>query len=524
MIVYAARFEVTDQDPRSEVGNAIEQWLKTSKQIADPPSVLDTDGKLELGRNEYIEAATTDDSVVSGLGFRYSHPDRNVRGREWLTEIGVESNPNGAQCTVLLHTRETSTRVFSRTHTTRPLVVQKILAPLTLKSGTPGGVARPLTANDCEAFMWSVNDAGREHPIVQVSPTDNGGYLVDPNHLADLLTGIADLVVIPPGENTFAISDALGSRFSAYHGAVNILWPSVERDGQVFVPSTRLLADELEEIRANGGRSESELLSTVCSRTNDSIARRHVSVERIRALGLQARLEAARAAGEEDTELAQLAKEIDGEQKSQIDALDSENQAKDREIVAMKAERDELARDRDALKAQLQRASQAQVALAPALSASDLTILTRALTDSAVLEDCIKAVAVLYPHRLVVLESAVASARKSKQFTAPRKAFELLSKLGSEYYDALAAGRGDQEARQVFGKAYAPKESETVEKNKRACDLRTFEYNGKNIPMMSHLKIGVKDSKTETFRCHFTWDAESRRIVIGHCGKHLDFK
>jgi hypothetical protein len=42
--------------------------------------------------------------------------------------------------------------------------------------------------------------------------------------------------------------------------------------------------------------------------------------------------------------------------------------------------------------------------------------------------------------------------------------------------------------------------------------------------MMKHLKIGVKDSVAETLRIHFEWDDGDRKIIIGHCGSHLDHK
>ena len=41
--------------------------------------------------------------------------------------------------------------------------------------------------------------------------------------------------------------------------------------------------------------------------------------------------------------------------------------------------------------------------------------------------------------------------------------------------------------------------------------------------MEKHLKHGVKDSVAETLRIHFEWVADQKKLVIGHCGKHLDF-
>jgi hypothetical protein len=86
----------------------------------------------------------------------------------------------------------------------------------------------------------------------------------------------------------------------------------------------------------------------------------------------------------------------------------------------------------------------------------------------------------------------------------------------------LGRGKGDSEARHHFRKSYAPREAETVTKNKKAKALRTFEYNGKSVEMWRHIRIGVKPSVSETLRVHFHWDVANKKIVIGHCGAHLD--
>jgi hypothetical protein len=74
----------------------------------------------------------------------------------------------------------------------------------------------------------------------------------------------------------------------------------------------------------------------------------------------------------------------------------------------------------------------------------------------------------------------------------------------------------------VFGtSSFAARESDGIEKNGAARRARTFSYQGKEILMWQHLKIGVKDSANRTLRVHFIWLAESGRVLIGHCGKHL---
>jgi hypothetical protein len=150
-------------------------------------------------------------------------------------------------------------------------------------------------------------------------------------------------------------------------------------------------------------------------------------------------------------------------------------------------------------------------------------VIVAATLDAATLRDAMNLLCVLFPDRLVILDSAWKSAADVEKFKAPRKAFELLHRLCTTYWECLAKGKSDAEARMCFGNnSFSAKESETVENNKKARKLRTFVYEGKPYEMMMHLKIGNKPSVSETFRAHFHWDPTNRVLVLGHCGKHLD--
>ncbi|BCV65686.1 hypothetical protein TUM17387_10450 [Shewanella carassii] len=72
----------------------------------------------------------------------------------------------------------------------------------------------------------------------------------------------------------------------------------------------------------------------------------------------------------------------------------------------------------------------------------------------------------MYPSRIVVLDSALTSARDSISFKQGRKLIGLLFKLATEYIDILSQG-GDSKAKDIFGKSYSANESETVEKKPR---------------------------------------------------------
>ncbi len=117
--------------------------------------------------------------------------------------------------------------------------------------------------------------------------------------------------------------------------------------------------------------------------------------------------------------------------------------------------------------------------------------------------DCIKIIEDLYGDRCTVLDSAWNSARKTTHFIYGRDLLDLLVRLVTTYRAGLIDG-GDSKARQVFGRyEYAAKESKTVMENKAMRRQRTFEYNGTQVEMFRHLKIGVDDDKTRTIRVYF---------------------
>ena len=126
----------------------------------------------------------------------------------------------------------------------------------------------------------------------------------------------------------------------------------------------------------------------------------------------------------------------------------------------------------------------------------------------------------LFPARITVLPEAWTSARHPADFEYGQKLFALLYSLATGYWACLSEGLPDQEARKVFGNAYAAKESEGVSSNKGAKRKRTFMLAGEEHVIMKHLKIGVKDSSVESIRVHFEWFADRKKIVIGHCGAH----
>ncbi len=526
MIVYSACLRLTNSDALPQIIGAVEDWLRVKKRLENVPSLAKHVGRFDFRSDEFVETARFDDEGISTVAIRYGHPDRTIQGREWLTEIGLEVREVESICTILLHTREASAIAYTEVDTTRPQFVGEIVKRCSLSSVTPGGQLRVLTEDDCEAFEWTVNDPDRRHPLIQISPVKDGGYLVDPNRLNNLLVGVADVVQIPENTDTFAISDAIGARFCAYHGAINILWPTVSRPSGSFVPSTRLLETDLQQMIAEGYRPEFRLLALVGQHTNAANARLHISPERVQTSSLRSALEKARQTKSSDhSELIYLYKQIDDEQRDEIAELKSKFEITERELSAVESKVEEQANTIASLKGQLQQVSSVSALNNNALKPDERAVLAKAALGKATLPECLTAIELLYSDRVIILSSAKSSAADAKKFKSPQKAFELMSKLCDEYVDAKVSGKGDYDAKNIFGnKAFSARESECVESNANAKKLRTFRYKNTDTLMMAHLRIGNKQSVAETWRCHFLWDHTNKVIVIGHCGKHLDHK
>lgn len=216
---------------------------------------------------------------------------------------------------------------------------------------------------------------------------------------------------------------------------------------------------------------------------------------------------------EDNREREQKISQLSGE----IDALQGEWQQSDEERRSLQFEVDSLKLALSCKGGQNERGGES------VFTDRTLKAFTNAIEQDPTLTESLIVISILFPDRVEILRTAWESADDSKTFQYKRQAFELLWKLATEYWEALVNGKGDVEARNIFGNHYAANEGE-AEKNARARQLRTFEYHDELVEMMRHLKIGVKDSVAETWRTYFYWDAGDRKIVIGHCGCHLDHK
>lgn len=133
----------------------------------------------------------------------------------------------------------------------------------------------------------------------------------------------------------------------------------------------------------------------------------------------------------------------------------------------------------------------------------------------------------LWPDRIVVLPEAVRSAAAYKYCDLDEE-WRILRAVATVLWD-IYFGDGDssdidEEFKRRTGFTHTFRESGATNASPALVKLRRRSYKGSEIDITPHIKgSGRRDSsKLHPFRLHYHADAEGKKIVIGHCGEHLD--
>lgn len=534
MLVYGSSFTFEPALGPQQIINCVARWagLRANRSSVDP--VVLSQGIRELRLKDGImltSRVTLDEEQRPVYPYLFcaqlSHGDNQVSGRRWMTEIGLRQDASDApvDCTFLLKTDEVSARVTAPIQVTRPKLVEQLVQQCNPSGDTPGLKVKRLDEESAAAFLIEVEREQRHCPIVVVSSSSDGGYSVTPERIRSLLVGIADVVEVPNGVDTFKIEKILGRRYGAWGGAINIIFQARKGAQATFCETVLYRPNELAGLIDDDKTIESEILAAVTHRTNLPYSWRHISLEVVSQAILRGQL----------TRSIHRAKQSDdsAEYVALLEEADRELRTKDMQVVGLRSDLEERDGELRKLQAEIQALKHALSGRQSSTEAGDEELhalmplreaVTAVLTDNPSIEQSLKLINTLFPDRVIVLDSAQDSAHESgvHGFRHGKKAFDLLWKLANGYWQALADGKGDQHAKTVFGhNAYAQNESQALSNDGRR--RRTFFYRGRDFLMEKHLKIGVKDSAAETLRIHFEWLSEEKRVVVGYCGKHLDF-
>lgn len=532
MLVYANRFEFEPEEGVEQLIKIIASWTgRKARGYVDPAKLMRGINSLTIKDFSISSWSTVGADKQAAFPFLFSfrlvHQDEIIKGRQWITEVGVHQAEDGGvvDCSILLKTDEVSAKVIAPIKVTRPKLVAELVEKCRPTNGTPGLFLKALTEESADAFLQEIEKPSRKSPIVLISSKD-GEFFTDPEVLRRQVLGLAQVVIIPPNADTFRLEEIVGRRFIAFAGATRLIFPGRPNVNGVYCETAIFMPDNFPGKGREDVTIESEVLAAITHRSNIPLSRRHVSLEAVRFEVLRSKLShaAAQAKSTESSDeikyFADLLDEADRELLAKGNELETRNQ----QLEEMEAEARKSQATIEALKHKISghQSNEYEEDDLGEVFYGIRNTLTALKSGCAKLEDALRLVSILYADRLVVLETAFSSAAESDKagFNHTAKAYDLLTRLVSAYWQIMADGLGDQQAKSVFGSSFTANEAGMSNEGKKR---RTFSYRGHEILMERHLKHGVKDSLAETLRVHFDWVAKDKKIVIGHCGKHLDF-
>lgn len=534
MLVYANLLSFEPEDGRHQLIKIFSNWLSRKVRASiDAERVERGIRELNFKDGSALTTSSTpfvdeDTSYPFMFTAAYEHGDEKVAGRRWILEFGMRQNKflSSVDCSIVLRTDDKRVQGNHPTFITRPRFVQDLVEACRPISGTPGLFLKKLDTESGIPFIHEVENHDRRAPWVIISPYSDGQYPLNPEFLRNQVLGLAQVIVISTPQDAKALEDQFGRRHTCCDGGIKIIWPLPYRNHRGAPDTVLLLPDQPDVACEPNIGLERRVLIELTNRLNAQNSLRHIAANDVIQASVRAKVYAdmARArdqASHTDTsDFEELLDAADAElhaKDEKIDTLSSHNIQLESDVVRLQAEIDHL---RGVVSAkQGAKVDQENVGDAAFIRESVLAMNKGNMT----LSQALGLVQSMFPDRVEVLPSAIDSAKESDDgmFRHPEKAFELLSSLATDYWKTLADGGSEQQAKGAFGpNSYSATENNLTNTGKR---LRTFYYQGEKVMMEKHLKYGVKDSLATTLRIHFKWFDSEGKIVIGHCGKHLDF-
>lgn len=228
-LIYTNCLRLEPEDGFLKVVSELAAWIQwTTKKFISPDELLFGDGVIKLPENGLLETTVTDDAKTGLLGLRavYSHDDRTIEGRRWITEVLIsqKAGDHEVECTVNLKVNNTC-HIESAPYSTRPRLIVNLMETCRPVGATPGLYTKPLTLDTAEKFHLDVINPFRKAPLVVISSNGVCDPPINPERLREQLIGLANVYHITEDTDSWELSQAVGDSLAVYGGAIRIIWP-----------------------------------------------------------------------------------------------------------------------------------------------------------------------------------------------------------------------------------------------------------------------------------------------------------
>ena len=446
--------------------------------------------------------------------------------RSWTTEIGYQSTKPGS-CELSYVVTYSDTPGFigpciDVPSLSVPKVIRNLLTDPTLHctigNTTLSAEAQKLFPGDYPKFEQLLLDPNRALPIVYISPkrvapdSSETRLLVSPESMAH---SVAANALVYYSENIDFSSEMRytgNSNYTCSGGAVRVYFPNADPSNPIDHHRHRYLPAN--EIEAQGEEFVLNIFRRALAQDvhfYDSMFR----LDNCRALHAadkhRARLNEIRAQSEGDVDeaLQELLNESAKREEAEQLALDYSDQLDDQ-----RRENYSLNMRLEALNETAQRCALIEQANQSVRSVSEFPNTPQKLAQY---------FEALFPDRIAFTERGYRSLED-----CPTKCdllWEVFFHVATDLYDLLHANPAQayKEFTNRTGWECSRGEGSMTRKDANLMKQYVDKYNGQEIDIEPHVKNGIKESDPRFVRLHFAYDPTiTDRILIGHCGKHLD--
>lgn len=122
MLIYVNQFQLVGKNSSQAAFRTIAGWLKnvTKRHFTVPELKSGDEFSVDRMKVRTYAAVDLQPFMYSVL---FSHPDWEIKGRQWITEIGIREENNKTTVSILLETSDISTLVTEIPSTTKPRLV-----------------------------------------------------------------------------------------------------------------------------------------------------------------------------------------------------------------------------------------------------------------------------------------------------------------------------------------------------------------------------------------------------------------
>lgn len=238
---FSTEFPIDASKSVADVVRLASQWVSGSPHTKIPKGVLD---ELPIDAEKTVSASSEQVTIACANGHEFTIGGlryvRTENGLEWTTSI-VSLKTNERHVLSLQVSCEALSTAVRLPPPKKPYFIRQALEEL--GGGMDGEIPvtdKPFRLSEGEAGIAAALISGlarNKLPIVYVSAGFDGNLLLNPDELAQYVSGMAHVVVEPSREFSYHLKTLTNSR-NAFGGTVGVYWPESDARKSYFIDET----------------------------------------------------------------------------------------------------------------------------------------------------------------------------------------------------------------------------------------------------------------------------------------------